>query len=102
MVNVQGCWKFLKKKPLVSVESENTSWNLILIKSLRVLADEDQLRSAISNLVYNFMKYHAAWCDRKGSLVPNQSRRVFDVSDTGDGIEPQHLHRLTTGAFLSC
>jgi two-component system phosphate regulon sensor histidine kinase PhoR len=62
---------------------------------LRVFGDEDQLRSAMSNLVYNAVKYcgenatiNVSW-KRKGTGV------LFSVKDNGVGIEAKHLHRLT-------
>jgi two-component system phosphate regulon sensor histidine kinase PhoR len=62
---------------------------------LRVFGDEDQLRSAMSNLVYNAVKYcgenatiNVTW-KRKGTGV------LFSVKDNGVGIEAKHLHRLT-------
>lgn len=64
-------------------------------KSLRVLADEDQLRSAISNLVYNAVKYTPAGATVKVRWYQTSQGACLDVSDTGEGIEPQHLHRLT-------
>ncbi|MEZ9176094.1 phosphate regulon sensor histidine kinase PhoR [Vibrio kanaloae] len=63
--------------------------------SLRVLADEDQLRSAISNLVYNAVKYTPPGATVRVRWYQTSQGACLDVSDTGDGIEPQHLHRLT-------
>ncbi len=55
----------------------------------------DEIRSAFSNLVSNAVRYtpsggtiHIAWID--GPDGP-----AFSVTDTGIGIEPQHLPRLT-------
>ncbi len=63
-------------------------------ESLRVYGDDDQLRSAISNLVYNAVKYTL----RAPILMrwyQNAQGACLEVEDSGDGIEPQHLHRLT-------
>ncbi|EWH09549.1 phosphate regulon sensor protein PhoR [Catenovulum agarivorans DS-2] len=56
---------------------------------------EDELRSAFTNLVKNAIRYTPAggiidvkWFKRSGCAV-------FSVTDDGDGIEPQHLSRLT-------
>lgn len=64
-------------------------------EKLKVYGDEDQLRSAISNLVYNAVKYtpnganvHVRWYETKLGAH-------LDVEDSGEGIEPQHLVRLT-------
>ncbi len=65
-------------------------------KSLQVYGDEDQLRSAISNLVYNAVKYTSAGSEIRVRWFKNtQQAACLEVEDTGDGIEPQHLHRLT-------
>lgn len=65
-------------------------------KSLQVYGDEDQLRSAISNLVYNAVKYTPAGSEIRVRWFKNdQGSANLEVEDTGDGIEPQHLHRLT-------
>src|SRR5580658_650579 len=61
----------------------------------RLLGSESEIHSAFSNLVDNAAKYTAAegslemrwWVDREGGH--------FAVSDTGIGIPPEHLPRLT-------
>ncbi|WP_024870942.1 phosphate regulon sensor histidine kinase PhoR [Tolumonas lignilytica] len=62
---------------------------------LKVFGDEDQLRSAMTNLVNNAIKYTPAgrkitvdWC-REGSSA------LFSVTDEGEGIALEHLGRLT-------
>lgn len=62
---------------------------------LKVLADEDQLRSAISNLVYNAVKYTPEGAEVKVRWYQSIQGAYLEVSDSGEGIEPQHLHRLT-------
>lgn len=64
-------------------------------KELLVLGDEDQLRSAISNLVYNAVKYTPAGADVKVRWYRSGQGACLEVEDSGEGIEPQHLHRLT-------
>ncbi len=60
-----------------------------------MLGDEDQLRSAISNLVYNAVKYTPAGAQIHVRWYKTNRGAHLDVEDSGDGIEPQHLHRLT-------
>lgn len=62
---------------------------------LRVLGDEDQLRSAISNLVYNAVKYTPAGADIYVRWFNSPQGACLEVEDHGEGIEAQHLHRLT-------
>ena len=60
-----------------------------------LLADRDELRSAVSNLVFNAVKYTAA--KTKITIrwsVDNQGGHI-SVSDEGEGIEAHHLDRLT-------
>lgn len=64
-------------------------------KQLKVLADEDQLRSAISNLVYNAVKYTPPGAEVNVRWYQTPQGACLEVEDKGDGIEPQHLHRLT-------
>ncbi|WPC73564.1 phosphate regulon sensor histidine kinase PhoR [Vibrio porteresiae] len=64
-------------------------------KKLTVLGDEDQLRSAISNLVYNAVKYTPPGASITVKWFESKQGACLEVIDTGDGIEPQHLHRLT-------
>ncbi|QIL85983.1 phosphate regulon sensor histidine kinase PhoR [Vibrio sp. HDW18] len=64
-------------------------------KSLKVLADEDQLRSAISNLVYNAVKYTPPGAQIDVRWYRSSQGACLEVEDKGEGIEPQHLHRLT-------
>lgn len=64
-------------------------------KSLKVLGDDDQLRSAISNLVYNAVKYTPPGSEIRVRWFRTYQGACLEVEDTGDGIEPQHIHRLT-------
>lgn len=57
--------------------------------------DNDQLRSAVSNLVYNAIHYTPA--GRKISVAWRKqgAMALFVVEDEGEGIAPEHLARLT-------
>ena len=59
-------------------------------KNLKVLADEDQLRSAISNLVYNAVKYTPPGAEIYVRWYQSPQGACLEVEDKGDGIEPQH------------
>lgn len=60
-----------------------------------LLGSEQELRSAFSNLVVNAMKYSppSAWVTVRWSDEGQGAR--LDVEDTGPGIAPEHLPRLT-------
>lgn len=62
---------------------------------LMVLADEEQLRSAISNLIYNAVKYVPAGSNIYVRWYQTEQGACLEVEDNGEGIAPQHIHRLT-------
>ena len=64
-------------------------------QNLKVLGNEDQLRSAMSNLVYNAVNHTP-----EGTLITVRWQHaphgaLFSVEDNGPGIAPEHLPRLT-------
>ncbi|ALB61879.1 Phosphate regulon sensor protein PhoR (SphS) [Cronobacter condimenti 1330] len=63
--------------------------------ALKVLGNEEQLRSAISNLVYNAVNHTPAGTHItvRWEHVPGGAR--FSVADTGPGIAAEHIPRLT-------
>lgn len=63
--------------------------------SLKVFGNEEQLRSAISNLVYNAVNHTP-----DGTHITVSWKRIaggacFSVADTGPGISAEHIPRLT-------
>jgi len=60
-----------------------------------LLADSDELRSAISNLVFNAVKYTPAQTKITLSWSVDKHGGHIVVADEGEGIEEQHLERLT-------
>lgn len=60
-----------------------------------LLADADELRSAISNLVFNAVKYTPAGSEIRVSWSVEDTSSVIQVADNGDGIASHHLDRLT-------
>lgn len=61
----------------------------------RVLGDQQELRSAVSNLIINALKYSDAEQPVSVELYDDQDTVVFVVKDCGVGIEAIHLPRLT-------
>ena len=64
-------------------------------QQLQVLGDQEQLRSTVSNLVYNAIRHTPA-----NTAIVVQWQRVgqgarFSVTDSGPGIGIEHLTRLT-------
>lgn len=95
VVDVPAMLDILEKEA-ISLSGENRhQLHFDVDRNLKVYADEDQLRSAISNLVYNAVKYTPAGADIYVRWYQNYQGASLEVEDKGDGIEPQHLHRLT-------
>ncbi|MDA0149108.1 phosphate regulon sensor histidine kinase PhoR [Vibrio sp. LaRot3] len=94
VVNVPAMLEVLEKEA-ASLSGGKHNLTFSVDEKLRVLADEDQLRSAISNLVYNAVKYTPEGADIHVRWFNSGQGACLEVQDSGDGIEPQHLHRLT-------
>lgn len=60
-----------------------------------LLGSADELRSAFGNLVSNAVRYSADGGEIVLSWREQDGQGVFSVQDSGIGIEPQHLPRLT-------
>jgi len=60
-----------------------------------LLANAQELRSAFGNLVSNAVRYTPAGGNIRLSWSRRAAQTVFSVSDSGPGIEPRHLPRLT-------
>ncbi|RTZ15270.1 phosphate regulon sensor histidine kinase PhoR [Vibrio aquaticus] len=95
VVNVPAMLEVLEKEAASLSGDNNHKLTFDVDSSLRVFADEDQLRSAISNLVYNAVKYTPAGASINVRWYHTSQGAHLEVEDSGDGIEPQHLHRLT-------
>ncbi|MGY2576082.1 phosphate regulon sensor histidine kinase PhoR [Vibrio sp. C8] len=95
VVNVPSMLEILEKEAISLSGSDEHKLTFEVDKKLKVLADEDQLRSAISNLVYNAVKYTPPGAEIYVRWYQNAQGACLEVEDKGDGIEPQHLHRLT-------
>ena len=62
---------------------------------LRVLGNDEQLRSAISNLVYNAVNHTPEGTHITVSWLRTRQGAEFKVCDNGPGISEEHLPRLT-------
>jgi two-component system phosphate regulon sensor histidine kinase PhoR len=61
----------------------------------RLLANAQELRSAFGNMVSNAVHYSPAGGDIRLTWARRGARAVFSVADSGPGIEPRHIPRLT-------
>ncbi|TDT40336.1 PAS/PAC sensor signal transduction histidine kinase [Halospina denitrificans] len=60
-----------------------------------IQGDENQLRSAFSNLVFNAVKYTPAGGTVQIRYGVDDDAIRFSVTDNGSGIDPEHIPRLT-------
>jgi two-component system phosphate regulon sensor histidine kinase PhoR len=60
-----------------------------------LLADADEIQSAISNLVFNAVKYTPPKCKIEVVWKVSKNGGELIVADHGDGISQHHLERLT-------
>ncbi|ENP7383350.1 phosphate regulon sensor histidine kinase PhoR [Vibrio parahaemolyticus] len=95
VVNVPAMLEVLEKEAISLSGDDQHKLKFDVDTSLRVLGDDDQLRSAISNLVYNAVKYTPPGANIHVRWHQTAQGACLEVEDSGDGIEPQHLHRLT-------
>ncbi len=65
-----------------------------------MLGNEEQLRSAISNLVYNAVNTHPPGTEIRVSWQRTPQGALFSVEDNGPGIAPEHIPP-SDRAFLS-
>lgn len=95
IVNVPSMLEVLEKEAISLSGEKKHHFDFDVDNELLVFGDQDQLRSAISNLVYNAVKYTPAGADIHVRWYRSAKGAHLDVEDSGEGIEPQHLHRLT-------
>ncbi|CDL42608.1 Phosphate regulon sensor protein PhoR (SphS) [Klebsiella pneumoniae ISC21] len=69
-------------------------------EQLKVLGNEEQLRSAISNLVYNAVNHTPPGTEIRVSWQRTPQGALFSVEDNGPGIAPEHIPRLTERFFI--
>ncbi|UXY16371.1 phosphate regulon sensor histidine kinase PhoR [Chitiniphilus purpureus] len=65
------------------------------LATTRLIGNHDELHSALSNLVSNAIRYTPAGGGITLSWLVEDGQPVFAVSDTGIGISPEHIPRLT-------
>lgn len=80
----------------ISKIAENHQFNLDLEPGLLLLGSENELYSALNNLLSNAVQYTdpGTQIDVSWQLA-NDGKAVYQVSDNGPGIEARHLTRLS-------
>lgn len=69
--------------------------SLNLDTGTKLLGNTDELRSAFGNLISNAIRYTPDGGDISLNWAMRDGQGVFSVQDSGMGIEPQHIPRLT-------
>lgn len=95
VVNIPFMLDILQKEAVTLSGSNHHHIVFDVDRELHVYGDEEQLRSAISNLVYNAVKYTPPGSDIYVTWQESNKGACLSVQDTGEGIEPQHINRLT-------
>ncbi|MFV0576951.1 MAG: phosphate regulon sensor histidine kinase PhoR [Vibrio sp.] len=95
VVNVPSMLAVLEKEAIALSGEKKHNIVFDIDEQMNVYGDADQLRSAISNLVYNAVKYTPAGADVHVSWFESEQGACLKVEDSGEGIEPQHINRLT-------
>lgn len=94
-VNIPAMLDILEKEAISLSGDKNQHFTFDVDASLNVFGDEDQLRSAVSNLVYNAVKHTPNDANITVRWYLSAGGPRLEVTDSGEGIEPQHIHRLT-------
>jgi two-component system phosphate regulon sensor histidine kinase PhoR len=71
------------------------SFSVDVPESLRIKGREKEIRSALSNLVFNAVKYSPDGGEIRISTEQKSDEIAVHVTDSGLGIDPKHLPRLT-------
>ncbi|GEM76499.1 phosphate regulon sensor histidine kinase PhoR [Vibrio sagamiensis] len=95
VVNVPNMLAILEKEAVSLSGDAHHQLTFEIDRNLCVLGDEDQLRSAISNLVYNAVKYTPPGAKIEVRWYQSSEGACLEVEDSGDGIEAHHIHRLS-------
>ncbi|HHV7047368.1 TPA: ATP-binding protein, partial [Haemophilus influenzae] len=67
----------------------------IIQPNIIIFGNESQLRSAVSNLIYNAIKHSGKQCHIQIQWETCEQGIKFNVIDNGVGISPQHIPHLT-------
>ena len=94
-IDISSMLSAIRDNALVFGKDKDQSISLETDSSLKLIGNNDELASLFTNLINNAVRYTPA----KGEISINWflegEQAVFSVSDTGPGIEPEHLSRLT-------
>jgi two-component system phosphate regulon sensor histidine kinase PhoR len=93
-VDVPGLARALREEA-VGLSAGRHKITLILDSDQWLFGSEHELRSAFSNLISNAVRYTPKGGEITLRWAVKNDEGIFSVQDTGEGIEPQHIPRLT-------
>jgi two-component system phosphate regulon sensor histidine kinase PhoR len=94
-VNVSGLIDTIKEEALLLSADKHHQISVECDKNLLLKGEQQELHSAFSNLVSNAVRYTPANGTIRIRWYANDTGAHFEVSDTGIGIAPKHIPRLT-------
>jgi two-component system phosphate regulon sensor histidine kinase PhoR len=93
-VDISGLLRSLHQEGQ-SLSAEKHGLRLELASNCALLSNADELRSAFGNLISNAIRYTPQGGEILVSWHEQGDQPVFSVQDSGIGISPQHIPRLT-------
>ncbi|MEC7481604.1 MAG: phosphate regulon sensor histidine kinase PhoR, partial [Pseudomonadota bacterium] len=95
VVNIPVVLAQVEREAQAINKEKNHTINFHIDKELCIFGVETELRSACSNLVFNAVHYTPAGGEINVYWRRKPNGAQFSVVDNGEGIEPNHLNRLT-------
>ena len=84
-----------QKAPNIDSGPKKQNLDFNVDKDIRVKGNEEQFRSVVTNLIFNAIKHNPNGIDVRVNLKKFNEGIMFEVVDTGRGIEQNHIERLT-------
>jgi two-component system phosphate regulon sensor histidine kinase PhoR len=94
-VDVSSMLAAIRDNALVFGKDKNQAITLDIDTNLNLIGDNDELASLFTNLVNNAVRYTPENGNIAIKWYLERDNAIFSVTDTGPGIEPEHLARLT-------
>ncbi|WP_445397630.1 phosphate regulon sensor histidine kinase PhoR [Zobellella sp. An-6] len=95
IVDIPAMLSMLEQEALTLSGDKAQRFSFIVDPGLKVRGDQEQLRSAISNLVYNAIRHSPAGTEIRVEWGRMGHQGRFAVTDNGEGIASEHIARLT-------
>ncbi|MGH1426797.1 MAG: phosphate regulon sensor histidine kinase PhoR [Arenicella sp.] len=94
-ININHILEMIMDSALLLAERNKQTITMEVNDQLSVLGNESELQIAFSNLVTNAIRYTPAGGDIHIKWHHRDKKAIFSVADSGIGIAPKHISRLT-------